>query len=391
MAIAADKLDQYQAAQRVTIIGSILDLALGVVKIIIGFIGHSNALIVDGIHSLSDVASDIVILVVSRFTYSNADDDHPYGHQRFETLGTIVLGTVLVFISGAFAYDSIIRLFTRQPVEVPEWTTLVVAAISVVSKEWIYRYTRKVGEQINSKLIVANAWHSRTDAFSSIVVLVGVGSAMLGWLWADLTAAFAMSLYIAYIGMKFVNASAKELVDASALTPEEQQTMINTMRAVPGVLNVHDIRSRSMGPEVFIDVHICVSDKISVSEGHQIGAIMEARVKEEFPQVKDVVFHIDTQMDDSQHEHHTGMPLREDVINTLLERWEDCSYLPTNDRILLHYGDHGISAEIFAPLSILQDQPNQAHKYHKELSAKTDDLPWLSEIEVWYGEHLKRI
>lgn len=391
MAIAADKLDQYKAAQRVTIIGSILDLALGVAKIIIGFLGHSNALIVDGIHSLSDVASDIVILVVSRFSYSNADSDHPYGHQRFETLGTIVLGTVLVFISGAFAYDSLMRLVTKQAVEIPEWPALVVAALSVVSKEWIYRYTRKVGEQINSKLIVANAWHSRTDAFSSIVVLIGVGSAMSGFIWADLVAAFIMALYIAYIGMKFVNASAKELVDASALSPEEQEEMINTMRSVPGVLNVHDFRSRSMGSEVFLDVHICVSAKISVSEGHQIGAIMEAQVREQYPQVKDVVFHIDTEMDDNQHEHQTGMPLRKDVISTLLERWRDCSHLPTNDRILLHYGDQGISVEVYVPLTLLNDQQHLAQAYQQELKEKTKDLPWLSEIKVWYGEYLKRI
>ncbi|TNE76114.1 MAG: cation transporter, partial [Gammaproteobacteria bacterium] len=180
---------EMREASRVTIIGMILDAVLGVIKVIAGALFHSQALIVDGIHSFSDVASDLVVLGVMRVSRQEPDDNHPYGHQRIETFGTLLLGSILIAVGAALAWENTLRLVAGEATIVPGWPVLVAAAISVLSKEWIYRYTRHVGERIRSDLIIANAWHSRTDAFSSVVVLVSTAGAMLGYIWLDVLAA----------------------------------------------------------------------------------------------------------------------------------------------------------------------------------------------------------
>ncbi len=161
-----------KAASRVTIIGMILDAVLGLIKVIAGALFHSQALLVDGIHSFTDVASDLVVLGVMRVSRKEPDQDHPYGHQRIETFGTLVLGSILIAVGAALAWENTLRLIEGKADIVPGWPVLLAAAVSVASKEWIYHYTRRVGLAIRSDLILANAWHSRSDALSSVVVLI---------------------------------------------------------------------------------------------------------------------------------------------------------------------------------------------------------------------------
>lgn len=204
---------EFRAASRVTIIGMILDAVLGVLKCIVGLLFGSQALFVDGIHSFTDVASDLVVLVVMKLSRRGPDADHPYGHQRFETLGTMILGSFLIAIGGALAWDNLWRVLTTEELAVPGWPVLVIAVLSILGKEWIFRYTRHVGEQIRSYLIVANAWHSRTDAFSSVVVLIGAIGAMAGFAWLDAVAAIVIAVIIAHVGWQFTWSSVRELVD----------------------------------------------------------------------------------------------------------------------------------------------------------------------------------
>src|SRR5690606_1252250 len=192
-----------KAATRVTFIGMFLDAFLGIIKVIGGTLFNSQALLVDGIHSFTDVASDWVVLAVMRLSRKEPDADHPYGHQRIETLGTLVLGSILIAVGAALAWENILRLLTGEEQLVPGWPVLVAAAVSVAGKEWIYRYTRHVGMEIRSDLIIANAWHSRTDAFSSVVVLVSTIGAMLGFVWLDVVAAVVIAAIIVHIGWRF--------------------------------------------------------------------------------------------------------------------------------------------------------------------------------------------
>jgi len=165
-------------AQKVTLVGMFLDLILGALKIFIGSISTSHALIADGIHSLSDAATDVLVLVITRLSQHAPDSNHPYGHARFETMGTLLLGSSLIAIGLLLAYNYTVLIFTEKTILVPGWPALVVASLSIISKEWIFRYTKKAGEALRSNLLIANAWHSRTDAFSSIIVLIGVTGSM---------------------------------------------------------------------------------------------------------------------------------------------------------------------------------------------------------------------
>jgi len=174
-----------QAASRVTVIGIMLDAVLGLFKVVVGILFHSHALVVDGIHSFTDVASDLMVLGVMRISRRAPDEDHPYGHQRIETFGTLLMGSLLIAVGAALAWENVQRLFADDLTFSPGWPVLVVALLSVVGKEWIFCYTRKVGQEIRSDLIIANAWHSRTDAFSSAIVVLSTVGAMLSYLWLD--------------------------------------------------------------------------------------------------------------------------------------------------------------------------------------------------------------
>jgi len=171
---------ELRSARRVTLVGLVLDALLGIFKVLVGFLYNSYALVADGIHSFSDVASDIMVLVLFRISREEPDEDHPYGHERFETLGAVILGSVLIALAGALAWEAVQRVWSTALL-IPGWPVLVVALVSVLSKEWIYHYTLKVGKAVRSDLIIANAWHSRTDALSSIIVMLGASGAMLGY------------------------------------------------------------------------------------------------------------------------------------------------------------------------------------------------------------------
>lgn len=230
------------AATRVTIIGMILDAVLGIIKVIGGTLFNSQALLVDGIHSFTDVASDWVVLAVMRLSRKEPDADYPYGHQRIETLGTLVLGSILIAVGAALAWENILRLLSGEAQLVPGWPVLVAAAASVAGKEWIYRYTRHVGMKIRSDLIIANAWHSRTDAFSSVVVLVSTIGAMLGFVWLDVVAAVLIAAIIVHIGWKFTWDSVKELVD-TGLSEDDTRMLKTIALETDGVRNVQDRKS----------------------------------------------------------------------------------------------------------------------------------------------------
>lgn len=374
-----------QAIYKVTLIGALLDAVLGLFKVVVGFFGNSTALMADGVHSFSDVATDAIVLWMARMSHDEADDEHPYGHQRFETFGTVVLGALLIFVAGAIAYDSLSRLFTTQNFNIPGWPVLIVAVASILSKEWIYQYTHRVGKKANSELIKANAWHSRTDAISSVVVLIGALAAMLGVYWADVFAALLLAVYVAAIGWKFMVPSAKELVD-TGIPVEQREAMMAFIKSIPGVLDVHDFRSRKMADDVYIDVHLAVNADISVSEGHQIGAHVENRIKEQYPKVQDLVYHIDIIEENGNHALKDVLPLRQEVLEQLAEAWKDCSHIPHNDRIYLHYVNNGVHVEVFLPMDLLNQNHHESHHYLNELRRATQTLPWLKSIRTWYGE-----
>lgn len=380
---------ELQSARRVTLVGLFLDALLGVVKVFIGFFYNSYALIADGVHSFSDVASDIMVLVLFRISREEPDEDHPYGHERFETLGAVILGSALIALAGALAWEAVQRVASTA-LGVPGWPVLVVAGAAVLGKEWIYHYTLRVGRSIRSDLLVANAWHSRTDALSSIVVMLGASGAMLGYPWLDALAACAIAVIVARVGWHLALDNVKELVD-TAMPVEKQRHLREIAEATEGVRAVNAIKSRRMGSDFLLDIHLQVDPEVSVSEGHEIGVRAEHRLLEAVPEVREVTFHIDAEDEIVQQNVHAAiLPSRSAVSNELEERWGDLINFHNTCPPRLHYLSDEVSVELYleSRTAVNEDARDQ-QCLTCQLKSRTKDLPWIGDIRIWYADEFR--
>jgi len=370
---------RYKAARKVTLIGSVVDLLLGVAKIVTGYIGSSQALIADGIHSLSDLATDGVVLFAMKHGSREADEKHPYGHARIETLATITLGVALMGIATGIAWDAVLRLRHPELLMHPGWLALVVAGISIVSKEAIYHYTLHVAKKWNSGLLRANAWHSRSDAISSVIVVIGILGSMSGVHYLDAAAAIGVALMVAWIGGKLAWHSAQELID-TAMEPEQVAQIRHSIQSVDGVQALHMLRTRRMGDSGLVDVHILVDSRISVSEGHRISDTVRAQIMHDVNAVTDVMVHIDPE-DDEQAAPSTGLPLRNEVLAQLLQHWthiEAAQYIE-EEKTVLHYLDGKIHVEVLLPLARMANI-DAALTAARELSQQATGQPGTDHI-----------
>jgi len=274
--------------RRVTIVGAVLNLVLSIGKVAGGIVGQSQALIADGIHSLSDLASDGLVLLAARFGSREADHNHPYGHERIETLATLGVGLVLLVIGAVFLFDSVTRLLEPSRQLDPGWLAFWVAMLSVFVKEGLYHYTSRVARRTDSALLVANAWHHRSDAFSSVVVIFGVAGAMIGIRWLDSVAAAVVGVMLGWVGWRLLGSAATELVD-TGLSNRELQALSKTIDEVQGVATHDSLRSRRMGGRIFVDVRIHVDARLTVEEAETIGQRVSKRMIDQLPGQADVV------------------------------------------------------------------------------------------------------
>jgi cation diffusion facilitator family transporter len=370
---AADaRAEERRAAREVTLAGAVLDGALGLAKLVVGLLAGSQALVADGVHSLSDLVTDAGVLVVTALARKEPDAGHPYGHDRFETLGSLVLGAVLLVVAGGLAYDSLLRLLSAR-FPTPGAAALVVAALSIAGKEWIFRWTRRVSERIGSRLLLANAWHSRSDALSSVAVLVGVSGAMAGLPWLDLVAAIAVAGLVGWVGWRLIAGAAQELVD-TGLSPSELADVRLATLDVQGVVGVHQVRSRRMGAAVLLDLDIVVRPELSVSEGHQIAWTVSRRLRERFPAVRDVKVHVDPE----ESETRGDLPLRAEAERVLLAHWPP-ALVRRIRRLTLHYGPEGLDVDLYFTRSDDAAPPPR----EEELRRAAGDPPWLRELRLW--------
>jgi cation diffusion facilitator family transporter len=375
---------QAQAARKVTLIGLVVNAINAVVKIVVGFWANSYALIADGIHSASDMLSDVLVLVASHYGRQKPDKDHPYGHDRYETLATLILGALLIAVAGALVWDSLMRLLTPRELVTPGAIALVVALASIASKEWIYRYTLRIARQINSRLLEGNAWHHRTDSLSSIVVFVAVGGALLGITWLDQLAALIVALMVARVGFTLIWDSLKELVD-TALPRDQVNNIRATALTIPGVRDVHDLRSRRMANRTLLDIHLQVDPHISVSEGHEVGAWVASSLRNQYDHISDVTFHIDPECDEHVDvtEDSRRLPLRPDAVAQLDQRWQGEPLFDQPHHTVLHYLDLAIDVDLFfAAKDVSADHIEQLQT---TLLERAGDLPWLRQVKVWVG------
>jgi cation diffusion facilitator family transporter len=348
---------RYREIRKVTLIGSFVDLALGVAKIIFGWLAHSQALIADGIHSLSDLATDFMVIWAAKHAHSEADEEHPYGHGRIETVATVGLGLALMGVAIGIAYEAVQRMFVPTEV-VPGLWALVVAFLSVVLKEAIYHYTMWAARKYRSNMLRANAWHSRTDAISSVVVVIGLIGTMAGLTYLDAVAAVLVAVMIGKIAWDLVWHSIQEFMDAG-LEEERVLAIREAILQVDGVRELHMLRTRRLGPDALVDVHVLVGPRLSISEGHHIAEAVRRQVIDTIDEVTDVMVHVDPE-DDEQEAPCGELPLRGEVLKRLHMVWSQLQEDGKIEDVTLHYLDGRIDVDLVLPLSVLTEGDAQA-------------------------------
>ena len=377
------KNNRYQQARKVTIIGSIVDAILSVAKIAIGLIDNSQALIADGVHSLSDLATDVMVLFAVKHGSREADDEHPYGHGRIETITTVALGLILIAVGAGIAQDAVLRLFQPELLLHPGWFALSVAVVSVISKEAIFQYTIVAAKKLNSELLRANAWHSRTDAISSIVVIVGILGSMAGLTYLDAIAAVGVAFFVAKIGWELSWKSVRELID-TGVDAEYAEKIKQAIKHVTGVKALHMLRTRRMGGDVLVDVHIIVDPKVSVSEGHQIGEKVRKLLNDHFSEISDVTVHIDPE-DDEASAPSSHLPDRTALLASLEKRWANFEEAAQIKDVTLHYLDGAVFIEVQLPLTLVTSvKTGQAISQKFSSVANSDNYP--EDIKVQFTD-----
>lgn len=329
-----------------------VNIGLSVLQIMVGWFSHSHSLLVDGFHSFSDLLSDFLVLFVARHSARAADDNHPYGHARLETLATLILGLMLLAIGGVFLYSAADRAMSVDSAVPVETMALYVALLALVSKEWLFRYMLRVAQKANSAMLVANAWHSRSDAASSLVVAIGIGGSLMGFVYADLLAAAIVGALIVKMGWQFSYRALEELIDKGA-NAEEIDAIRRVIDDTPGVIGLHDLRTRRMADRILVDAHVLVSPRISVSEGHRIAEMVRRRVRENCPEVLDMLVHIDPEddlvADESVYQGALDRAALAQWLEQAAERIWGAHTAWSPERVQLHYLNGRVEVEIMLP------------------------------------------
>ena len=295
-------MNREKEIRKITLWGSLVNLVLTVFKIIAGVLGRSAAMIADGIHSLSDLLSDVVVLVFTHMSSKGRDRDHSFGHGKFETLATLIVSVMLVAVGTDLmigAIRSIIGFCRGDDIPEPGIIALIAAVVSILSKEILYHATVKVGKKTGSTVVVANAWHHRSDAFSSIGAMAGIGGAMLlggRWTVLDPVASCVISVAIIVIAVRLALPSLAELLETS-LPEDIEQEIVAIASAVKGVNDVHELKTRRNGISFIIDAHIAVNPDISIVEAHDIATDVEDALRSRYGQETQINIHVEPSAD----------------------------------------------------------------------------------------------
>jgi cation diffusion facilitator family transporter len=291
--------DTIRSGYRVTLVGALVNVLLVVFKFMAGWLGNSQAMIADAVHTVSDLFTDVVVLLGLKMGRAPADQNHHFGHARLETMTSAVVGLALMGVAVYIGLTAAFDIY-HHTVYQPTWLAVAAAAVSIASKEALYRYTAVVGRRINSAAVLANAWHHRSDALSSVAVLLGVGAAALNpdWHILDAYAAFLVSFFVLKAGLDIVWQALKEFTDA-APRPEVLAKIKDCARGVVGVMEVHDLKARVSGGRYQMELHIGVDGSLQVTEGHRIAKDVEKCLRREVALLEQVIIHVDPHQENS--------------------------------------------------------------------------------------------
>jgi len=367
---------RFQEGQRITWVSVAVNILLTAMQLVVGFAAHSQSLIADAMHTLSDIVSDGFVLFANRKGAEAPDADHPYGHGRFETAASLVLGLLLAGTGAGILIAAAGRLQdigSAPPVGV---AAMWAAMFTLAAKEGLFRYMLATAERLRSPMLVANAWHARADALSSLVVAAGIGGALIGFNFADAVAAIIVGAMIVRAGSRFAWAAIRELID-TGLSAEEVAAIRHTIASTPGVLGMHELRTRRMAHQVLVDAHVQVNPRISVSEGHRVAESARQQVLDNHPEVLDVLVHVDAE-NDLLGNAATQLPDRAFLLAHLSALLD--ANPPEFERTILHYLGTRVEAEIFLPPGFA-DEAGLATIRQRVAAALPDD-PWFVAIRL---------
>jgi cation diffusion facilitator family transporter len=335
--------ERYRLSQRATSIGAGANTAMALVKMVVGFFGRSPALFADGLHSLSDLLCDGLVMLAAYYGKADADQNHPYGHRRIETIATFALGVLLLLIGFTICGDAIFRILHEHK-ERPDLYTLWIALFSVISNELLFRYQLRIAKQVQSDLLAANAWHRRSDSWSSLVVLIGIGGALAGWWFLDAIAALVVGALIVRMGVTWGWRALYELSDAG-IAPTLLGEIQEAIQSTEGVLHMHQLRTRKMAEKIMLDVHIEIPPYRTASEGHYIAECVRIKLMRTFPGVSDVTVHVDIE------DHPEGLPAkmlpsRAELLARLMPQWRELVPESAIKQMVLHYVGYKIEIEL---------------------------------------------
>lgn len=293
--------DIVKIIRKTTLVGFWINAALVIIKLFFGYWGKSDALVADGYHSVSDFVTDFIVLFFVGIAYKKADSDHPYGHGKYETIASVLIGIILLMVAcgiGAEGISTIISYSKGTPLPKPSIWTIVVAIVSIFAKEYCYKYTIRYGKLYDSSALIANAWHHRSDAISSIATLIGVSASyFLGehWRILDPIAAIVIAVFIGWSAFKLAKPSVAELLEAG-LPLAEREEIMKIIGSVDGVKRVHNLRARRNGHSFIVDVNIHVDPDITVRTAHEIATGVEYRLRNAFGPNMIIYVHIEPEL-----------------------------------------------------------------------------------------------
>ncbi len=289
-------IKKQQVARHSTWVSIAVNLSLAILQITFGVMSYSQGLIADGVHSLADLFADGVVLVANSHSHRQADEDHPYGHYRFENAASLILGLILMLTGFSMLSGAIARIESFSVIRTVSWIGLGMACTGLLAKELLFRYLLAAATKVRSSLLIANAWHARSDSLSSLIVTLGIFGNISGYRILDPVAALIVGLIVLRMGGHFAWDALNDLVDRAA-SREEYQAIHHTIMSTPGVLGLHNLRARKVGDMLMVDVHLEINGELRVREGHAIAELVQERILESHA-VVDVMTHVDPVPDD---------------------------------------------------------------------------------------------
>ncbi len=374
---------RHQRIRFATFVSLFVNGLLGIGQVAIGITFGIHALFADGIHSCSDLAIDFLIMLASYYGNQEADSCHPYGHGRIETAVTIVLAAIISLIGATMLTSGIQHIWHPDALPYAHHYAIWITSLSILANEMLYHYMRFVAKQVNSDLLFASALHNRSDAASSLIVVIALLGIRFGFVYADGIATTFVSIIIINMGIKLGWSSICELIDTGT-KPKTLAYIKQIIHETPGVLALHQLRTRLMGKRILVDVHIMVDSHISVSEGHHIASQVHLAIVKKVENVMDVTTHIDSE-DDEKFTSTKNLPSRNELWPKLDERWKD---LPGFQQLLtykLHYLHNTIEVELWFPNNT--PRMTQLDAVTKQYRDACHDLPFIQQVRLLLTNH----